>query len=369
MLDIPTACSIRRATRGRSRSRSRRRRACPRRRWSAATSIWAISIRARRWSLEVVLRNDNGAAVGYALARRSRRIWPRVRQVGPGSAADHLIAGVTCTLTGHHEDKERAAGGVQRSEQRSATPRLDAAIVLCAREACADGRGRPEPVAFDHDVATTTGNLSGAARSGPSRRPITRRRALGTLPAGLVQDGAGSDDGPALRRGLATALPRRRAARVVSPCRSASWRPAASAGSRWWPARTARSARSRSRTGLDDGDVQPDGGAWWFAGVGDETVDGQMLARPGGFADVAADRGRAWYVDACKGELGEGAADRRAPRPRGPRQADGDRGLERQAWIGTSAPPRRWRRRLWSRRSSVASAAPARCGASRGTRS
>jgi hypothetical protein len=46
---------------------------------------------------------------------------------------------------------------------------------------------------------------------------------------------------------------------------------------------------------------------WWIENIGGEVVDAKMIAK-GGFADVASDRGRAWYVDACKGELGEALA-------------------------------------------------------------
>jgi hypothetical protein len=75
---------------------------------------------------------------------------------------------------------------------------------------------------------------------------------------------------------------------------------------------------------------------WWIGSLdslGGEVVDARMIAT-GGFADVAADRGRAWYVDACKGELGEAL-------PEGVRPVRADLGeptalavSNGQAWIG-----------------------------------
>jgi hypothetical protein len=43
---------------------------------------------------------------------------------------------------------------------------------------------------------------------------------------------------------------------------------------------------------------------WWAQLAGGAPNTGRMVAT-GGFSDVAADRGHAYYVDACKGELGE----------------------------------------------------------------
>jgi hypothetical protein len=76
---------------------------------------------------------------------------------------------------------------------------------------------------------------------------------------------------------------------------------------------------------------------WWIQNLGDEVVEAKMVAM-GGFADVASDGGRAWYVDACKGELGEALATGVRTVRTGLGKPTALAVSNGQAWIGLEVP-------------------------------
>jgi hypothetical protein len=127
---------------------------------------------------------------------------------------------------------------------------------------------------------------------------------LASLPAGVVQDGAGSDDGATLVVGTTERLyavdTRPDAA---TPARELAMGDFARVAMVAGPGGGLGAVAIRNRVGTT-GTCAPTAELWWIDNTGGEVVDARMVA-VGGFADVAADRGRAWYVDACKGELGE----------------------------------------------------------------
>ena len=281
-------------------------------------------------SLEAVLRNDNGAAVGYGRTAVAADLAAGAAVTIQVRRPIIYIAGVNGTLTG----STRTWFGLPAAfSDLAASTTLDGTTTAAEKPALMVAAG-PSLYAFDHDVAPTTGNLSGAARiRAVSTADHALGAQLGTLPAGLVQDGAGSDDGLLLVVGTTEKLylvdARPGAAVPVRELATGSFgRVAVVAGE--GGALGALAIKNRVST---TGPCNPTAELWWFAGVGNETVDGKMVAT-GGFSDVAADRGRAWYVDACKGELGEAL-------PTGVRPGRTDLGKPTaiavsngQAWIG-----------------------------------
>ncbi|HSD88490.1 MAG TPA: hypothetical protein VLB44_13275, partial [Kofleriaceae bacterium] len=126
----------------------------------------------------------------------------------------------------------------------------------------------------------------------------------GTLPAmlgGGVQDAAGSDDGKLLLVGTTTQL-------FLVDTEKGTAKPLADGSfgrvaivSASGGALTALAIRNRSSTGACTAELVS------VAAAADDTNQVMTLAT-GGFTDVAGDVGRAFYVDSCKGELGEATA-------------------------------------------------------------
>jgi hypothetical protein len=281
-------------------------------------------------SLEAVLRNDNGAAVGYGRTAVAADLAAGAAVTIQVRRPILYIAGVNYSLSG---TTKNWFGLPATFSDLAASTTLDGKTTAADKPALMVAAG-PSLYAFDHDVVATTGNLTGPARI---RTVSTADHALGaqlgTLPAGLVQDGAGSDDGQLLVVGTTEKLylvdARPGAPAPVRELATGNFgRVAVVVGE--GGALGAVAIKNRVAT---TGTCSPTAELWWFGGVGNETADAKMLAT-GGFADVAADRGRAWYVDACKGELGEAL-------PTGVRPGRADLGKPTaiavsngQAWIG-----------------------------------
>jgi hypothetical protein len=157
-------------------------------------------------------------------------------------------------------------------------------------------------------VTSPQGTLSGPA----TIRPISTgdhsmaAQLAGTM-TGAVQDGAGSDDGSTLIIGTSEKLfvvdTTPGAATPVKEIASGNFaRVAMLSGADGSLGAVAIEGRVTTT-----GACNPTAKLWWIAnlGVAGEVVDARVIAMGGGFADVASDAGRAFYVDACKGELGE----------------------------------------------------------------
>lgn len=282
-------------------------------------------------SIEAVLRNDAGVAVGY----------------GRTAAAADLAAGAAVTVQVRRPIVYLAGVNFSGSGSNKTWFGLPAAFGDLAASTSLDGSaqaaGKPALVVaagpslytFDHGVVTTTGDLTGPATIRPvSTADHALGAPLGTLPAGLVQDGAGTDDGQLVVVGTTEKLylvdARPGAAAPVRELAAGSFgRIAVITGADGSAAAVAVKGRVATT-----GTCTPSAELWWVSDLGGAAPAARMIASGGGFADVAADRGRAWYVDACKGELGEAL-------PTGARAVRGDLGKPTalavsngQAWIG-----------------------------------
>jgi hypothetical protein len=278
-------------------------------------------------SVEAVLRDDSGAAVGY----------------GRTAAALDLAAGSAITV-----QIRRPIVYLAGLNYKGATPSwftmpavfsdlttgvaLDGTTTVAEKPVLMISAG-PELYSIDQAVGSASGLLTGPATlRAVSTGDHTLGPVLGTLTAGAVQDGAGSDDGQTLIVGTSEKL-----YAVDTRAQPAAFRELA-AGSFARVALVAGAdgglgAVAIRNRGTATSACNPTAELWWISSLGGEVVDARMIAT-GGFADVAADRGRAWYVDACTGELGEAL-------PTGVRAVRADLGQATalavsngQAWIG-----------------------------------
>jgi hypothetical protein len=279
-------------------------------------------------SVEAVLRDESGAAVGY----------------GRTAAALDLAAGSAITV-----QVRRPIVYFAGLNYRGAPPNwftmpaafsdlttgvaLDGTTTLAEKSALVISAG-PELYSIDQAVSAASGLLTGPATlRAVSGGDHTLGPVLATLTAGAVQDAAGSDDGQTLIIGTSEKLYAvdTRAEPPVTARELA-------AGSFSHLALVAGADGGLGAVAIKDrvsttGACTATAELWWIGGLTGEVIDARMIAT-GGFADVAADRGRAWYVDACKGELGEAL-------PTGVRPVRADLGKATalavsngQAWIG-----------------------------------
>jgi len=286
-------------------------------------------------SIEAVLRNDSGAAVGY----------------GRTPAALDLIAGETITvqvrrpivyiagLKAMGSQSTRTWFGVPAtfSDLSTGEP-LDGNTLVGDKPVLMIAAG-PMLYAINQAASSPDGTLTGTATISPiSTGDHTQGAPIPGAMTGAVQDGAGSDDGRTLIVGTSDKLfvvdTSPEAAAPVREIAAGSFGRVAMIAGRDGGL-GAIAIRNRVST---TGACSPTAELWWIQNTGGEVVDARMIAT-GGFADVASDGGRAWYVDACKGELGEALAT-------GVRAVRADLGRPTalavsngQAWIGLEASP------------------------------
>jgi hypothetical protein len=286
-------------------------------------------------SIEAVLRDENGAAVGYG-----RSAVPADLAAGAAVTVQVrrpiiYIAGVNYSGSG---TSKTWFGLPATFSDLSASTTLDGTTMAAEKPALMVAAG-PSLYSFDHGVVVSTGDLTGPATiRAVSTADHSMGPQLGSLAAGLVQDGAGSDDGQLVVVGTTEKLylvdARPGAAAPVRELAMGSFgRVAVVTGADGGLAAVA----IKNRVSTTATTCSPTAELWWIGNVSGDAPDARMVAT-GGFADVAADRGRAWYVDACKGELGEAL-------PTGARSVRADLGKPTalavsngQAWIGIERP-------------------------------
>ena len=260
-------------------------------------------------SVEATLRNNSGAAMGY----------------GRTAVAAQLASGATITVP-VRRPIAYVAGTVSRdADGDPQTPALtwtEAAATFADLSLAAplDGSATagsnvvlmvaagPNLYMIQQAVTPTTGVLTGAAQILPV---ASADHAVGTAltgsMTGAVLDGAGSDDGAQLAIGTATQL-------FAVDTASGTARPLTDGS-------FARVAIVTGDNGEIDAVAIKNRGAttgacattaelWWAPitaapGNGSGASGTVHMVATGGFSDIATDRGHAYYVDACKGELGE----------------------------------------------------------------
>jgi hypothetical protein len=294
-------------------------------------------------SVEATLRNASGAAVGYGRTAVSSALAAGAQITVPVRRPIAYIAGTVSRAPNNDATKPLVWTEAPATiADLSAAGLLDGHTVLTGNAVMLVSAG-PNLYMVTQAVNSMTGALTSTAQIAPvSTADHSVGAALpGTL-TGAVVDAAGSDDGTTLVIGTTTEL-------FAVDTASGTTRVLADGS-------FARVAIVASDSELDAVAIKNRGTtigacattaeAWWAPLTGGAARTGHMVAS-GGFSDIAADRGRAYYVDACKAELGEvtaaatrmlraipvTVAGQSAGKPTALAVSDG------QAYIGVETPP------------------------------
>jgi hypothetical protein len=253
-------------------------------------------------SVEATLRNASGAAVGYGRTAVSSALAAGAQITVPVRRPIAYIAGtVSRDGDGNPSTPPVWSEAPTTVADLSAGGLLDGHLVLTGNAVMMVAAG-PSLYMVTQAVNTTTGVLTGTAQIVPiSTADHAAGTALSGAITGAVIDGAGSDDGSTLVIGTATELyaadTASGAARVLTDGNFARVAILAADGGEL----TAVAIKNRPSTTATPCATTAE--LWWVP-LATGAAAPHMVAT-GGFADVAADRGHAYYVDACKGELGE----------------------------------------------------------------
>jgi hypothetical protein len=257
-------------------------------------------------SVEATLRSDSGAVVGYGRTAMAAALSGGAMVVVPVRRPIVYFAGTV----NRDADGDGKTPNDQQWTEASATfsdlsvgGNLDGKAVLAGPAVMMIGAG-PSVYMITQGVDATTGALTGAARIAPiAAADHTVETALAGAMTGAVLDGAGSDDGAALVVGTTTQLfAVDTAAGTATALADGSFARVAIVGD--GDGLSAIAIRNRGATTATCATTAE---LWWapLTGVTARTTSTAHLVATGGFADVAADRGHAYYIDACSGELGE----------------------------------------------------------------
>jgi len=255
-------------------------------------------------SVEATLRNDSGAAVGYGRTATATAFAAGADVLVPVRRPIAYIAG-----TVSRDDITTSPAHVVWTEAPATFSDLSVGTTLdgtaqIAGPAVLTVAAGPSLYLVAQAIDPDSGALTGPATVLPIS---TADHAVGAaLPGaltGAVLDGAGADDGRALVIGTTTQL-------FAVDLPSGVARPLADGS-------FARVVVVASDSGELDAiaiknrgsttDTCATSAELWWAPVsgGDPGAAAAHLVATGGFSDIATDRGHAYYVDACSGELGE----------------------------------------------------------------
>jgi hypothetical protein len=251
-------------------------------------------------SIEATLRNSSGAAVGYGRTAMASAFASGAQIVVPVRRPIAYIAGTVSrdVSTGQIPDLRWTETPATFSDLSVGT-NLDGKTQVGSQTVLMIAAG-PSLYIITQAIGNTSGLLTGPANLVPVS---TADHQLGTaMPGaltGAVLDGAGSDDGATLAVGTSTqlfavdtatgmtrALTDGSFARVAIVMTDSGELAAVAIKNR-----TATAPTCSTPTEL-----------WWAPLSGGGTAH---KVATGGFSDIATDRGHAYYVDACKAELGE----------------------------------------------------------------
>lgn len=245
-------------------------------------------------SIEATLRSDSGAAVGYGRTGVAAALTGGEEIVVPVRRPIAYIAGLASQLiamnTSSYEQRPATFSDLSVTTALDGTTTLDGEAVLIVAAG-----GDLYQVSQSADAA---GKLIGDARLAPIS---TANHAVGTAltgaMAGEVLDGAGADDGSALAIATTTQLyavaPSTGTATPLAAGRFSQVAVVSDDSGAQIAVAIKRAAAEAVTCGGDE--------LWWARLDGS---DAHKVAT-GGFGDVASERGHAYYVDACTGELGE----------------------------------------------------------------
>jgi hypothetical protein len=250
-------------------------------------------------SVEATLRNRSGAAVGYGRTATAAGFAGGAQIVVPVRRPIAYIAGtVSRNVSTTQTPDVRWTEAPATFSDLSIGTDLDGMTQVAGQAVRMIAAG-PNLYMVTQAIGNTTGVLTGPANVAPvSAADHQVSASLAGQMTGAVLDGAGTDDGSALVVGTSTQL--------FAVDTTTGMARALADGN------FARVAVLMTETGEVDAVAINNRGAttgtcstsaelWWVPLSGGTAHQ----VATGGFSDIATDRGHAYYVDACSGELGE----------------------------------------------------------------
>jgi hypothetical protein len=257
-------------------------------------------------SIEATLRNDSGAAVGYGRTATAAAFAGGAQITIPVRRPIAYISGtvsrdVSTTLTPDVRWTEAPA----TFSDLSIGAGLDGKTQLGSQAILMIAAG-PGLYMITQAIGNTSGLLTGPANVVPvSAADHQVSAALAGQMTGAVQDGAGTDDGATLVVGTSTQLfAVDTATGMARPLADGNFARVAllttDTGEVHAIAIKNRAPTTAPCTAAGTAEL-------WWAALSSGAAPAHLVAT-GGFSDIATDRGHAYYVDACTGELGEATA-------------------------------------------------------------
>jgi hypothetical protein len=250
-------------------------------------------------SVEATLRNNTGAAVGYGRTATGAAFASGAQVVVPVRRPIAYIAGTVS----RDADGDAQTQGDHWTEAPATFSDLSSGAIL-------DGKTQvgpplvmmvaagPSLYMITQAIRDPDGALIGPAKLAPvSTADHTAGTPMPAALTGSVLDGAGSDDGSALVIGTSTQL------YVVDTAQGTARALTDGAFARVAIVTTdsGEVAVAIKNRGMTTGPCSTAAELWWAPLAGGAA----HKVATGGFSDVATDRGHAYYVDACSGQLGE----------------------------------------------------------------
>jgi len=253
-------------------------------------------------SVEATLRNDSGAALGYGRSSADAAFAGGAQIVVPVRRPIAYFAGTVSrdkdgdpnTPGDHWTEVPATFSDLSTGTPLDGTAKVGTQVVMMVTAG-------PSLYMVTQMTSDPIGALMGTAKVTPvSTADHTVGAALAGSLTGGVTDGAGADDGGTLVIGTTTAL------FAVNTTTGEITSLASGNFSRVAILTTSTGeidAVAINNRGLTTGACTPTAELWWATLSG--STPGAHKVATGGFSDVAADRGHAYYVDACGGVLGE----------------------------------------------------------------
>jgi hypothetical protein len=255
-------------------------------------------------SVEATLRNASGAAVGYGRTAVSSALAGGAQITVPVRRPIAYIAGTVSFQAPPPNTDPKVLQWTEApmtySDLSSGTSIDGRAVVMGSNAVLVVGAG-PQQYLVTQAVNATTGALTGSAQILPiSAADHSLGAALPGTMTGAVIDGAGSDDGSTLVIGTTTELfavdTAAGTSRVLTDGNFGRVAILTDASGEI----DAVAIKNRPSTTVATCATTAE--LWWVPITG---TTAPHLVATGGFADVAADRGHAYYVDACTAAFGE----------------------------------------------------------------
>lgn len=253
-------------------------------------------------AIEATLRNDSGAAVGYGRTSQAAPITAGAEIVVPVRRPIAYIAGTVSRDVGpdqavvlHWTEAPGTFSDLSVGTNVDGTTQVGSAAVPPVMTIAAG----PSLFMITQATSDPDGTLMGPARVVPvAAADHAVAAALAGQLTGAVLDGAGTDDATALAIGTTTQL-------FAVETTTGTVRTLADGGFARVAILTtetgAHHAIAIRNRGATTGACASSAELWWAP----LPMGPAHLVATGGFSDVATDRGHAYYLDACKAELGE----------------------------------------------------------------